>query len=84
MIQTTSTIQFDSKTFWVVLSSTFSKMGSLIGLDKGLVDVVEHVLPFVDEDEGLAISEAVMTQKPMPNPIAKSFVYWNRARNRCA
>ena len=52
-------------------------MGSLVGLDKTFVDVTEHVLPFVDEDEGAALSEAILAPKPKPNPNAEPYLYWD-------
>lgn len=55
-------------------------MGSLQGLNKTFVDVTERILPFVDEDEGLAISEAIMAPKPKSNPAAKPFLYWDGER----
>lgn len=52
-------------------------MGSLVGLGRNAEDVVEQVLPFVDEDEGLALSEALLVRKPEANPGAKAFLYWD-------
>ena len=50
-------------------------MGSLIGLNKTFVDLTELVLPFVDEDEGTSLSEAILAPKPKQNPSPEPYLY---------
>lgn len=44
-------------------------MGSVVGLG-GYVEAVDNALPFLNEKDATALSEAVMAPKPPPRPIA--------------
>lgn len=50
-------------------------MGSLAVLagSSGIPEAVENVLPFVDEIDGNALSEALMCPKPAVNPDPHTF-----------
>ena len=41
-------------------------MGTIQTLDGGLVETLENVLPFLDETDGIALSESVLARKPVP------------------
>ena len=43
-------------------------MGSIAGLESGVVEAVEHTGPFLDEPDSIALSESVLAPKPRPRP----------------
>lgn len=72
----------DFADFWLKVEFRFNlalhflvqrSMGSLVGLESGEMDAVQHMVPFLDEDDGLSVSEATLAPKPKPRakPSAK-------------
>ena len=43
-------------------------MGSIVALGDGVMDVVEHAIPYLDEPDNIALSESVLAPKPPPRP----------------
>ena len=44
-------------------------MGTIATLESGVMDAEKHTIPFLDEDDAICLSEAVLAPKPPPRPI---------------
>lgn len=58
-------------TFSLNQLSSLRAMGSIQGLELVETELMEHVLPYLDEADGEALAEAVLAPKPKPKPPPK-------------
>ena len=48
--------------------SELSSMGAIRVVNRGVVEAVGNTLPFLDEADGISLSESVLAPKPKPKP----------------
>ena len=49
-------------------------MGTLISLETGVIDAVDYVGAFLDEEDAMALSRAVLAPKPLPRWIPEQAI----------
>ena len=52
-------------------SKNYDRMGTLHTTERLLVDVSDNMLPFLDDEDAIALSESVLAPKPKPRPVLK-------------
>ena len=49
----------------------YDRMGTMFTTERLLVDLSDNMLPFLDDEDAIALSESVLAPKPKPRPVLK-------------